>query len=196
MGTGKPVASPPRTVRQEFATVEVSRLKEHPRNPRRGEVDAIQESIQANGFYGTIVAQESTGYILAGNHRWKAAVNEGLLTVPVMWVSVDDEAALRILLADNRTADLADYDNASLVELLAEIANSTGTLLGTGYDQDALDELIAEVSGIKPDKADSPTDIGGEQTYAVTVPCRDEAHQMEVYDQLLALGLEPKVVVA
>jgi hypothetical protein len=113
-----------------------------------------------------------------------------------MWVSVDDEAALRILLADNRTADLADYDNASLVELLAEIANSTGTLLGTGYDQDALDELIAEVSGIKPDQSDSPTDIGGEQTYAVTVPCRDEAHQVEVYEQLLALGLEPKVVVA
>jgi ParB-like chromosome segregation protein Spo0J len=194
MGTGKASASLPRTVRQEFATVEVSRLQEHPRNPRRGEVDAIQESIETNGFYGTIVAQESTGYILAGNHRWKAAVKAGLLTVPVMWVAVDDEAALRILLADNRTADLADYDNASLVELLAEIANSTGTLLGTGYDQDALDDLIAEVSGIQPEKADSPTDIGGEQTYAVTVPCRDEAHQKEIHGQLSALGLDPQLV--
>lgn len=192
----KSTASPPRTIRQEFATVEVSRLQEHPRNPRRGDVDAIQESIEANGFYGTIVAQESTGYILAGNHRWKAALKAGLLTVPVMWVSVDDEAALRILLADNRTADLAEYNDDALVELLAEIVNSTGTLLGTGFDQDALDDLIAAASGIEKANADNPSDIGGQQTYAVTVPCRDEAHQMEVYDQLVALGMEPKVVVA
>lgn len=129
-------------INQQYEIVPIARLKQHPRNPRKGNVDAIAESIEHNGFYGAVVAQRSTGYVLAGNHRLKAAGAKRGATVPVVWVDVDDERALRILLADNRTNDLAGYDDGELVKLLGELP----TLDGTGYDQAALDELMARVN--------------------------------------------------
>jgi ParB-like chromosome segregation protein Spo0J len=85
-------------VAQEYATVSVDELKPHPQNARQGDLGSICESIDANGFYGAIVAQQSMGYILAGNHRWRAAIARGLKFVPVLWLDVDDATALRILL--------------------------------------------------------------------------------------------------
>lgn len=121
-------------------------VRPHPKNPRQGDTGAIYESITANGFYGAVIAQKSTGFILAGNHRWQAARQAGATEIPVTWVDVDDDHALRILLADNRTNDLASYDNETLAQLLEEIHADTGTLLGTGYDGDALDELLADIN--------------------------------------------------
>jgi ParB-like chromosome segregation protein Spo0J len=112
-------------------------------------VGAIYQSIEANGFYGAIVAQRSTGYILAGNHRYKAAVEAGAKSVPVIWVDVDDETAVRVLLADNRTNDVASYDNAVLAEILTELAAGPG-LEGTGYDGDDLDQIIGDLAGDGP----------------------------------------------
>lgn len=134
---------------QEYAQAKLGELKPHPRNPRQGDVGAIYQSIEANGFYGAIVAQRSTGYILAGNHRYKAAAEAGAKTVPVIWVDVDDETAVRVLLADNRTNDLASYDNAVLADILAELASGPG-LEGTGYDGDDLDQLLTDLAGDEP----------------------------------------------
>jgi len=91
------------------------------------------------------VAQRSTGHILAGNHRYLAAIEAGLNEVPVIWVDVDDDRALRILLADNKTNDDASYDQTALAEILTELAN-TSDLLGTGFDGDELDQLIADLA--------------------------------------------------
>jgi DNA modification methylase len=131
---------------QEYAQASVKDLRPHPKNPRQGDVGAIHESIEANGFYGAIVAQKGTGYILAGNHRYKAAVQSGAKQVPVIWLDVDEATATRVLLADNRTNDRASYDNAALAEILAELAAGPG-LEGTGYDGDDLDALIADLGG-------------------------------------------------
>lgn len=126
--------------------VPLDRLERHPRNPRQGDVGAIHQSIEANGFYGAVVAQKSTGYVLAGNHRMEAARHAGAEEVPVIWVDVDDGEALRILLADNRTNDLATYNEALLAEVLQGLLEDGGTLDGTGYDGDALDELLADLA--------------------------------------------------
>jgi DNA modification methylase len=75
-----------------------------------------------------------------------AAVEAGAKSVPVIWVDVDDETAVRVLLADNRTNDVASYDNAVLAEILSELASGPG-LEGTGYDGDDLDALIADLGG-------------------------------------------------
>jgi hypothetical protein len=131
---------------QEYAQASVKDLRPHPKNPRQGDVGAIHESIEANGFYGAIVAQKGTGYILAGNHRYKAAVQSGAKQVPVIWLDVDEATATRVLLADNRTNDRASYDNVALAEILAELAAGPG-LEGTGYDGDDLDALIADLGG-------------------------------------------------
>lgn len=119
----------------------LDQLTPHPDNPRQGDIGAITASIEANGWYGTVVAQKSTGHVLAGNHRLQAARSLGIDSLPVWWVDCDDTQARRILLADNRTNDLATYDNDLLTELLAGLA-STDDLLGSGYDGDDLDDLL------------------------------------------------------
>ena len=132
-----------RVINQSIKTVSIDQLQPHPDNPRKGDLDTIVESIDANGFYGAIVAQKSTGYILAGNHRYMAAKNKGAKEIPVAWVDVDEDQARRILLADNRTSDLGGYDEELLAELLQGVNASIG-LYGTGYDESDLDALLDE----------------------------------------------------
>jgi len=51
----------------------IDSLAHHPENPREGDIGAIVTSIKKNGWFGVVVAQKSSGYILAGNHRIEAA---------------------------------------------------------------------------------------------------------------------------
>jgi ParB-like nuclease domain/DNA methylase len=139
----KPKASALRE--QEYELVRVDDIQPHPKNPRQGDVSAIIASIKANQFYGACTVQRSTGYILAGNHRWLAARECELTHIPVIWIDCDDATAVRILLVDNRTNDLASYDDPKLAEMLADILREQGTLDGTGYDGGALDALLAEL---------------------------------------------------
>jgi ParB-like chromosome segregation protein Spo0J len=122
---------------QEYAELPLDELETHPQNPRRGNVDVIAESIDANGFYGAVIVQKATGYVLAGNHRLQAARAAGAEKVPAIVLDVDDETATRILLADNRTNDAAGYDDAALAELLGGLE----TLHGTGFTDDDLAAL-------------------------------------------------------
>ena len=140
-----------RIINQEHALVPVTDLQPHPRNPNHGNVEAIAESITSNGFYGAIVAQRRTGYILVGHHRYHAAVTSGAREIPVFWVDVDEHQALRILLADNRTAELAERDAEALAALLQELAGDDDGLTGTGYEQDDLDTLLAQINTNLPE---------------------------------------------
>lgn len=140
---------------QRTELVSVEDVEPHPQNPRQGDVGAIYESIKANGFYGALVVQQSTGYILAGNHRYLAARELGMTELPAHILDVDDATALRILLVDNRTNDLASYDDSALVDLLQSLHPN---LEGTGYDGSDLDQLIADLEGDAPEEFPSVDD--------------------------------------
>jgi len=136
--------------------VPIDALKPHPRNPREGDIGAIHASINNNGFYGRVLAQKTTGFILAGNHRWQAMTQAGAKEIPVEWIDVDDDHALRILLADNRTNDLASYNDNELADLLEQLRVDTGTLAGTGYDGDDLDELLDDLGRAHDEGTEEP----------------------------------------
>lgn len=131
---------------------DIDSIRSHPDNPRNGDVDAIAESIEVNGYVAPIIAQKGTGYILAGNHRYYALKQLGAEVAPVVWVDMDETAAKRYLLADNRTSDLGIYDNDSLVTLL-EAIQAADSLLGTGYNESDLENL-KHILDIKPDYGD------------------------------------------
>lgn len=164
-------------VREELShlAVPIDEIKNHPRNVRQGDVGAIAESLKEHGQYRPIVVQRSTGYVLAGNHTLKAAKALGWKTVAVTYVDCDDQRALRILIADNRTNDLASYDDAGLADLLKELAQSEEGLAGTIYDGDALDQLLTDLAD---------TDFGGETENAYT--------QKVAIPQYEIVGEEPK----
>jgi hypothetical protein len=130
----------------EVEHVPLTALIEHPQNPHVGDVEAITASIREHGWWGVVVAQRSTRFVLVGNHRFRAAAALGMETVPVHWLDVDDARALRIMLADNRTSDLATYDEAALADLLGAL-NADGGLLGTGYTDADLTLLLQQADG-------------------------------------------------
>ena len=124
--------------------VALDTLQTHPRNARDGDIGAIITSIQQNGWFGTLVAQKSTRYILAGNHRYQAARQIGMTHVPVFWVDCDDNRALAILVADNRTSDIGRWDEEGLKDILVGL-DSQDMLLGTGYDSEDLAKLLGQL---------------------------------------------------
>ena len=124
---------------QKYELVAVDDVAQHPDNAKVGDVPAIASSISRNGFYGALVVQRSTGYILVGNHRWLAARSEGLTEVPVIFVDVDADEARRIMVADNRTSELGEFDMEKLTSLLESF---DGDLAGTGYSIDDLQDLL------------------------------------------------------
>lgn len=130
-------------IRVESEIVEISGLKSYPRNPRRGDVESIAKSLEVNGQYKPIVVNRRDGTILAGNHTWRAARSLGWTHIAVTYVDVDDLAAQKIVLADNRTSDLSSYDDSKLLDLL----NSLPTLDGTGFEQVDLDQLESLLAG-------------------------------------------------
>src|SRR5690606_2155294 len=110
-----------------------------------------------NGFWGTVCVDERTGYVCVGNHRVLAARQLGWDEIPVTYIrSTDDEHALRILLADNRTSDLGTYDAEGLAQLLDHLASTDAGLAGTGYDDDALQALVDSLPAHAGDGAAGP----------------------------------------
>lgn len=115
----------------------VDELKEYPNNARRGNVSVLVESLKVNGQYRPIVVQESTNYVLAGNHLLRAAKQLGWSEIEAVVLDVDDEQALKIVLVDNRSNDLGEYNDDLLTSLLKELEDFTGT----GYTEADIEEL-------------------------------------------------------
>jgi len=137
--------------------VAIDSIKAHPQNPRLGDVAAIAESLEVNGQYSPVVVWNDT--IIAGTHTWKAAKSLGWTEIAVTYFEGSEDEALRVLITDNRTSDIAVYNN----ELLLDLLKSLPDLEGTGFDTEYLDELDGlhnDTSGgiSKPLLDDEPTD--------------------------------------
>lgn len=130
----------------EVERVPVDNLKQNPQNPHNGDVDAIAESMEVNGLFRPILVQRSTGYILAGNHTYMAALSQGLQEMPVIYLDVNDVEAKRIMVADNATARNSNDDPAILAEVLNELYATDPGLGGTGFDFDEFQRLNAELN--------------------------------------------------
>lgn len=133
-------------------TVSIESIFTHPENPRKGDVVAISESLKELQQFAPLIIQRNTSYILAGNHTYQAAVLLGWQTIDVIYIDVDDDTAIRILLAANRTADLGGYDEMLLLSILADIREEDeDLLLGTGYSTEDVDELLADALNFMPE---------------------------------------------
>ena len=122
---------------------DLSTLLDHPDNPRQGDDAAVAESIEVNGFYGAIVAQTSTRRILAGHTRRRDLAAAGAATGPVLWLDVDDARARTILLADNRTAELAAWIPGKLADVLAAMG---ADIAGSGFTTGDVAIAIAQAA--------------------------------------------------
>ena len=134
-----------------------AKLVPYARNARThsdAQVAQIAASIAEFGFTNPILAG-SDGVIVAGHGRLAAAQKLGLDVVPVVVLDHLSPTQRRALvIADNRIAENAGWDDAMLRVELAALADDDFDVALTGFDADALAELMA---GEEPD-ADGQTD--------------------------------------
>lgn len=150
--------------RIDAAMVPVGALKAHPLNPRKGNVDVIADSLRVNGQYKTVLVQEGTNIILAGTHTWLAAKKLGWAEVAVNYISVGDEQAVQIMLADNRAADGGQTDESAVFQMLATLPS----LDGTGYSPEDLRVPPVDLDAYLP--PDAPAEAREEEEPAPEAP--------------------------
>ena len=145
--------------------VPINDIHSHPHNPRKGDISGIADSLRVNGQYSPVVVDARNGNILAGNHTWRAAKSLGWDEIAAIHVDVNDDQAKRILLADNRTSDLATYDRPNLISLIESLRPD---LDGSGWNDRDLDRIYLLEEGDEDIFGDGDNGSESEETKATT----------------------------
>lgn len=145
---------PTEKVRIEYVDIDSLRLWND--NPRLNDpaVPAVMESIKKYGFLGPVVAGKDR-VIKAGNTRYKAAKKLGLKQIPVVWAEhLTEKELTAFALADNKTAEIAQWDLSQLSRLvdLAEIKGIPGF---DKKDVDRINALLLQEKGLEPQKPET-----------------------------------------
>jgi DNA modification methylase len=131
----------------------IDRLRPYERNPRThsdAQVDQIAASMVEFGWTNPILIDENAG-ILAGHGRLLAARKLGLAEVPVIRFEHLSEAQKRAyLIADNRLAEQAGWDDELLAGELAWLRDERFDLDLVGFDASELERLLALADGEAP----------------------------------------------
>ena len=125
--------------------VPIEKLVPNERNPRNNDdaVDAVARSIQAYGFNNPIVTDGDLR-IAAGHTRLKAAEKLGLKTVPVIRVpGLVGSKFSGFAIADNKTAEIAEWDPELLNKLVSELNLEVDfDLSSLGFDDMELTKIL------------------------------------------------------
>jgi ParB-like chromosome segregation protein Spo0J len=113
-------------------------------NHSDAQIAQMTGSVLAFGFNSPILI-DARGCIIAGHGRYLAALNLGLETVPVIVLDHLAEIEKRVyLLADNKLAELSDWDDDTLASELAELKNADIALGDLGFSDEELRLLMAD----------------------------------------------------
>ncbi|MGP9622210.1 hypothetical protein ACT3S7_04410 [Corynebacterium sp. AOP34-AQ2-28] len=173
-----------------MTSTRITQLKFYPGNARRGDIDLIADSLRVNGQYKPVVVNKGThapdlaGTILAGNHTVMAAQRLGWSHVDTHYVDVDETAAKRIVLVDNRANDQATYE----LEELAALVGDIGNLDGTGFTQDDLDAMLEALDNTTDDLLDEGEGGDAPEGYDLTVECESANQRDNLKAKLISEG--------
>jgi ParB-like chromosome segregation protein Spo0J len=134
----------------KFETVLLSALSLDPSNVRkhsRKNLDAIKASLRKFGQQKPIVV-DAKGIVLAGNGTLTAAQELGWTKIEITRTELTGVEATAFAIADNRTAELAEWDEDGLAKVLESLKVEDADLLAaTGYDSAEVDKMLgAEVT--------------------------------------------------
>jgi ParB family chromosome partitioning protein len=106
--------------------IEIDRLNANPDQPRREQrdIEELAESIREKGILEPILVRPDgagTFQIIAGERRYRAALQIGLSNVPCIELDVDDRGCLEISLIENlQRRDLTVFEEAEAIARLVE----------------------------------------------------------------------------
>ena len=124
----------------------INDLKPYGNNPRINDeaVEKVAEIIKEFGWKVPVVVDKND-VIVAGHTRLKAAQQLGIETVPV--IVADDltpEQVKAFRLADNKTAEFANWDMEMLAKELEEIQDIDMDLFGFDFPEAEIDEVVED----------------------------------------------------
>lgn len=149
--------------------VPIDSIHVDPKNPRKGNISAIIDSLREFGQHRAVVVQRSSNQIIAGNHVWQSAKALRWDHIGVVFVDDDDVTAARRGLADNAVNDMASWEE----QLLAELVEITGAV--PGFSEKDIEDLNARLAEhaekVEDDQAVYPIvpKIGEEYDYVLVV---------------------------
>jgi ParB-like chromosome segregation protein Spo0J len=154
---------------QQVKLIPVNKLRAHPKNARthsKKQIRQIANSIERFGFTNPILVDEDSA-VLAGHGRLAAGKLIGLREVPTLVVpGLSDAQKRAYLLADNKLAENAGWDRATLaMELnnLAPLLADTGLDIAlTGFAPAEIDTLMGDLIDPESDPADEPPSLATE----------------------------------
>ena len=140
----------------------VADLVPHDRNPRthsKKQIKQIADSIKRFGFTNPVLI-DGNNSVVAGHGRIEAARMLGMKTVPVLRLEHMSEAEKRAyIIADNRLAELAGWDNNLLAlefDAIAELDKEFELAL-TGFDGAEIEALL---NGLDPEQqTEEPVEV-------------------------------------
>jgi DNA modification methylase len=134
----------------EITKTKIADLSLDPSNVRkhsRRNLDAIKASLRKFGQQKPIVV-DAKGIVLAGNGTLTAAQELGWTEIQIVRTELAGVEATAFAIADNRTAELAEWEEDKLSQVLQSLKVEDADLLAaTGYDAAEVDKMSkAEVS--------------------------------------------------
>lgn len=156
---------------------------------------AIMGSLRQFGQVAPIIAQANSRLVRAGHGRIEAARrlyaagDTRWEHVAVLFVEWDNVTGTAFAIADNRTAELAEWDKVALERQLREIA------VGDADLQEMFSELAADLELITADEdgRDDPPARAADR-FQIVVTCSDRAHQQQLLEQFESDGLDCRPV--
>jgi len=110
-------------MKEEIVYIKVKDLKGNPNNPRKNDdaVEAVAKSIEKYGFRNPLIV-DVNNVVWCGNTRLKASKKLKLDEVPCIIVKdLSEQQMTELALLDNKTNEIAEWDNDMLADILKEV---------------------------------------------------------------------------
>ena len=134
------------TTTTEFQLVDINKLVPYANNARthnKEQILKLRSSLREFGFVNPVIIDKEFN-VLAGHGRIEAAKAEGITEVPCVFVDHMSEAQKKAyILADNRMALDAGWDDELLAVEMEELQNLGFDLGLTGFDESEIADLFA-----------------------------------------------------
>lgn len=151
---------------KDLVFADISTLITDPSNARKHSqrnIDEVKASLAEFGQHAPLVVQRSTNRVLVGNGRLEAMKALGWTEALVMYVDDDNVTAVRRALADNRTAELAEWDD----DILAQVLREVGDMPVPGWNEDEIAAILAEATATDPGETPSLSDRFGVPPFSI-----------------------------
>jgi DNA modification methylase len=125
--------------------IEIEKLHPWENNPRVNDhaISIVADSIRSFGFNVPILCDLNLT-IIAVHTRWKAAQTLGFDKVPVILLRMTDVQRKAFAIADNKSAEIADWDFPKLREIFTELKSEDINIENLGFSYEEVRRLILD----------------------------------------------------